>query len=148
MNALELSQSPIEIPKQFYEVRYDGKCYPGAPAVRGLIGGANCQRYAYEFVPAFGYAIPDLRSSSLWADTAHTATVEQPETFDLVLLNGKPGPWGAHVGVYLGKRLVLHLCKKIGIPAIESLGSLMQRPKYCYLVDFKRILKNRNLERA
>jgi hypothetical protein len=79
---------------------------------------------------------------------AHTATVEQPEPFDLVLLNGKPDPWGAHVGVYLGKRLVLHLCKKIGIPAIESLGSLMQRPKYRYLIGFKRILKNRNLERA
>ena len=146
--ALELSQSPSEIPNQFYEVRYDGKCYPGAPGVRGLTRGANCQHYAYEFVRAFGYAIPDLRSSGLWADTAHTATVEQPEPFDLVLLNGKPDPWGAHVGVYLGQRLVLHLCKKIGIPAIESLESLMQRPKYCHLIGFKRILMNRNFERA
>ena len=146
--ALELSQSPIEIPNQFYKVRYDGKCYPGAPGVRGLTRGANCQHYAYEFVRAFGYAIPDLRSSGLWADAAHTATVEQPEPFDLVLLNGKPAPWGAHVGVYLGQRLVLHLCKKIGIPAIECIESLMQRPKYRYLIGFKRILKNRNLERA
>jgi hypothetical protein len=103
--ASELSQSPIEIPKRFCKVRYDGKHYPGAPGVRGLMGGANCQHYAYEFVRAFGYAIPDLRSSGLWVDIAHTATVERPEPLDLVPLNGKPDPWGAHVGVYLGQRL-------------------------------------------
>jgi lipoprotein Spr len=146
--ALELSKSPIEIPEHFHKVRYDGKCYPGAPGVRGLMGGANCQRYAYEFVRAFGYTIPNLRSSGLWVDTAHTVTVEQPEPFDLVLLNGKPDPWGAHVGVYLGKNLVLHLSKKIGIPAIESLESLMQIPKYRYLIGLKRILINRSLESA
>ena len=83
---------------------------------------------------AFGYTIPDLRSSGLWADKVHTATVEQAEPFDLVLLNVKPNPWGAHVGVCLGKRLVLYLCKKIGVPAIESIESLMQRTKYRYLI--------------
>jgi murein DD-endopeptidase / murein LD-carboxypeptidase len=145
---LDLSQSPIEISERFYQVCYNGKCYPGAPGVRGLVAGANCQQFAYEFVRASGYTIPALRSSGLWADTAHSATVEQPEPFDLVLLNGKPDPWGAHVGVYLGKRLVLHLCKKIGVPAIESLESLMERPKYRYLIGFKRILMNRNLEGA
>lgn len=143
MNArseLDLSLSPIEIPKRFRKVRYNGKHYPGAPGVRGLVGGANCQQYAYEFVRAFGYAIPALRSSGLWADTAHTTTVARPEPFDLVLLNGKPEPWGAHVSVYLGKGLVLHLCKKIGVPAIESIDSLTKRPKYRYLIGFKRIL--------
>jgi murein DD-endopeptidase / murein LD-carboxypeptidase len=151
MNAgseLDLSLSPIEIPKQFYRVRYNGKCYPGAPGVRGLRAGANCQHYAYEFVRASGYTIPALRSSGLWADTVHTATVEQAEPFDLVLLNSKMDPWGAHVGVYLGQHLVLHLCKKIGVPAIESIESLMQRPKYHYLIGFKRILRNRNHEIA
>ena len=144
---LELSKFPIEIPERFHKVRYDGKCYPGAPGVRGLRGGANCQHYAYEFVRAFGYTIPNLRSSGLWVDSAYTVTVEQPEPFDLVLLNGKPDPWGAHVGVYLGKHLILHLSKKIGIPAIESLKSLMQIPKYRYLIGFKRILKKQNLEK-
>ena len=110
--AIELSQSPIEIPQRFYKVCYDGKHYPGAPGVRGLVGGANCQQYAYEFVRAFGYVIPALRSSGLWTDTAHTASVDRPEPFDLVLLSGKPDAWGAHVGVYLGKCLVLHLSKR------------------------------------
>jgi murein DD-endopeptidase / murein LD-carboxypeptidase len=84
------------------------------------------------------------RSSRLWADTLHTAMVEKAQPFDLVLLNSKLDPWGAHVGVYLGQRLVLHLSKRIGVPAIESLESLMQRPKYHYLIGFKRILRNRN----
>jgi murein DD-endopeptidase / murein LD-carboxypeptidase len=145
---LDLSLSPIEIPKRFHRVRYNGKCYPGAPGVRGVTAGANCQQYAYEFVRAFGYTIPDLRSSGLWVDKVHTATVEQAEPFDLVLLNAKPNPWGAHVGVCLGKRLVLHLCKKIAVPAIESLESLTQRLEYHYLIGFKRILMNRNRERA
>jgi murein DD-endopeptidase / murein LD-carboxypeptidase len=143
MNArseLDLSLSPLEIPKRFRRVRYNGKCYPGAPGVRGVRAGANCQQYAYEFVRAFGFTIPDLRSSGLWADVAHTATVELPQPFDLVLLNGKPNPWGAHLGVYLGNSLVLHLCKKIGAPAIESIESLTQRPKYRCLIGFKRIL--------
>jgi murein DD-endopeptidase / murein LD-carboxypeptidase len=137
---LELSQSSIEIPKRFHKVPYDGKCYPGAPGVRGLTAGANCQHYAYEFVRAFGFLIPNLRSSGLWADAAHTAAVKQPKPFDLVLVNGKPDPWGAHVGVYLGEHLVLHLCKKIGVPAVESLESLIQIPTYRNLVGFKRIL--------
>jgi lipoprotein Spr len=143
---LDLSQSPIKIPGRFYQVRYNGACYPGAPGVRGLERGANCQQYAYELVRAFGYTIPDLRSSSLWADNAHTAVPERPEPFDLVLLHIKLDAWGAHVEVYLGKRLVLHLSKKIGRPAIESLESLMQRPQYRYLIGFKRVLINRERE--
>jgi murein DD-endopeptidase / murein LD-carboxypeptidase len=122
--------------------------YPGARGVRGPAGGSNGQQYAYEFVGAFAYAIPALRSSGLWADTAHTATVERPEPFDLLLLNGKPDPWAAPVGVYLGKRLVLHLYKKIGVPAVESIESLTLRPEYHYLIGFKRILMNRNPERT
>ena len=56
--------------------------------------------------------------------------------------------WGAHVGVCLGNGLVLHLCKKIGVPAIESIESLTQRPKYRCLIGFKRILMERNVESA
>ena len=139
----DLSQSPITIPAHFYQVRYDRRRYPGAPGVHGLTGGANCQQYAQEFLRAFGYQIPDFRSSDLWADTAHTVVCESPEPFDLVLLNDKPDPWGAHLGVYLGNRLVLHLSQTIGQPAIEPLELLTQRAQYRCLIGFKRVLVRR-----
>jgi hypothetical protein len=73
---------PIEIPRRFQQVRYDHERYPGAPRVSGVVGGANCQQYAYEFLRAFGYAIPDFRSSNLWADTAHSEFSKRPNPFD------------------------------------------------------------------
>jgi murein DD-endopeptidase / murein LD-carboxypeptidase len=137
---LDLAQSPIKIPDRFYEVRYNHERYPGAPGVRGFLGGANCQYYAYEFLRAFGYKVPDFRSSELWADTTHTAISKCPEPFDLVLVHNKPDPWGAHAGVYLGDCLVLHLSQKIGAPAIEPLWLLAQRAEYRCLIGFKRVL--------
>jgi murein DD-endopeptidase / murein LD-carboxypeptidase len=87
----ELSQSPIKIPERFHQVLYNYDRYPGAPGVRGLVGGANCQQYAYEFLREFGYTIPDFRSSDLWEDTKHTGVVsELPQAFDLVLVNDNP----------------------------------------------------------
>jgi murein DD-endopeptidase / murein LD-carboxypeptidase len=136
---LDLSRSPIKIPERFLKVLYDEKRYPGAPGVRGVTQGANCQQYAYEFVRAFGFSIPDLRSSDLWVDTAHTHVAKQPKPFDLVLVHNAPISWGAHVGVYLGKGLILHLSKRIGAPAIESVQSMMCRVDYRYLLGFKRI---------
>ena len=96
----------------------------------GVMGGANCQLYAYEFLREFGYMIPGFRSSDLWADTVHTVVSTRPEPFDLVLVNDNPDPWGAHVGIYLGHGAVLHLSQKFGVPAIESLESLMQKAEY------------------
>lgn len=58
---------------------------------------------------------------------AHTGFVKRPKPFDLVLVHKVPDPWGAHVAVYLGRGLVLHLSKKIGEPVIESLQSMMLR---------------------
>jgi murein DD-endopeptidase / murein LD-carboxypeptidase len=136
---LDLSQSPIKIPERFYHVCYDQERYPGAPGVQDLVGGANCQHYAYEFLRAFGYRIPDFRSSDLWADPAHTVVAPCPEPFELVLVHHQPDPWGAHVGVYLGKRLVLHLSQKIGVPALEPLELLTQRAQYRCLIGFKRV---------
>jgi NlpC/P60 family len=139
---LDLSRSPIRIPERFQQVLYDPKRYPGAPGVRGVEGGANCQQYAYEFVRAFGFTIPDFRCSDLWADTAHTHLSDRPKPFDLVLVHNPPIAWGAHVGVYLGNGFVLHLSKKIGAPAIESVQSMMRRAEYRCLLGFKRILAN------
>jgi cell wall-associated NlpC family hydrolase len=137
---LDLSQAPIKIPERFHEIRYDPERYPGATRVRALVGGANCQQYAYEFLREFGFTIPDFRSSELWADTVHTVVSKRPEPFDLVLVHDKPDPWSAHAGVYLGNGLVLHLSQNIGVPAIESLKSLTQRAQYRYLIGFKRLL--------
>jgi murein DD-endopeptidase / murein LD-carboxypeptidase len=139
---LDLSQSPIKIPERFQRVPYNGKRYPGAPGIQGIEGGANCQQYAYEFVRAFGYELPDFRYTALWKDVVHTEFAERPKPFDLVLVHKAPDPWGAHVGVYLGRGLVLHLSKKIGEPAIESLQSITGRAQYRYLIGFKRILAN------
>ena len=144
---LDLSRSPIKIPERFRKVLYDPKRYPGASGVQGIEGGANCQQYAYEFVRAFGFTIPDFRSSDLWADTAHTRLSKRPKPFDLVLAHNAPIVWGAHVGVYLGNGLVLHLSKKIGSPAIESVQSMMRRAEYRYLLGFKRILTTQTLNR-
>jgi len=140
---LDLSLSPINIPERFKKVLYDNNRYPGAPGVQGVARGANCQQYAYELVRAFGFAIPDFRSSDLWADNAHTQFSKRPKRFDLVLVHNVPDPWGAHVGVYVGNDLVLHLSKKIGSPAIESIQSIMRRAQYRYLLGFKRILMRR-----
>src|ERR1700757_3112860 len=71
----ELSQSPIKIPERFHQVLYNYDRYPGAPGVRGFVGGANCQQYAYEFLREFGYTIPDFRSSDLWEDTKPTGVI-------------------------------------------------------------------------
>jgi len=136
---LDLSLSPINIPERFQKVLYDHKRYPGAPGLQGVARGANCQRYAYEFVRAFGFVIPDYRSSELWADTAHSKFSKRPKRFDLVLVHNVPEVWGAHVGVYLGNGHVLHLSKKIGAPAIESLQSMMRRAQYRFLLGFKRV---------
>jgi murein DD-endopeptidase / murein LD-carboxypeptidase len=94
----DLARSPIKIPERFQKVPYDQKRYPGAPGVRGVAVGANCQQYAYEFVRAFGFTIPELRSSDLWADTTHTRFPKRPKPFDLVLVHNAPISWGAHVG--------------------------------------------------
>jgi len=87
-------------------------------------------------------------ASDLWADTAHTRLSKRPKPFDLVLAHNAPIVWGAHVGVYLGNGLVLHLSKKIGSPAIESVQSMMHRAEYRYLLGFKRILTTQTLNRS
>jgi murein DD-endopeptidase / murein LD-carboxypeptidase len=134
---LDLSQSPIKIPERFHQVRYNHDRYPG---VRGLVGDANCQQYAYEFLREFGYTIPHFRSSDLWEDTEHTVVSKLPEAFDLIFVNDKPDSWGAHIGVCLGNEAVLHLSQKIGMPAIERIASLTERRQYRYLIGFKRVL--------
>lgn len=134
MPQVDLSASPLPIPPRFHGVPYNGALYPGAPGAAGLEGGANCQRFAYELIRHYGRAIPDFRSSELWADTAYTCIAEELAPLDLVLFHKMPSAWGAHVGVYLGEGLVIHLSKQIGLPAIWTFADFAQRPVYfCYI---------------
>ncbi len=139
MLQIPLSASPLPIPAHFHAVRYNGARFPGAPG-RGLEDGANCQRFAYEFVRHYGRAIPDFRSSGLWEDTEYTARTETLEPLDLLLFNKTRKPWGAHVGVYLGEGLIVHLAKQIALPAIWSFACFLRRPEYACYIGAKRVL--------
>lgn len=132
----------IELPDAYWDVRYVGARYPGAPAVRerpGLSAGANCQLFAYEVLRHFGLCPPELRSSALWADTTVTQRVTVPRPLDLVLVNSTRDPWGAHVGVWAGDDQVLHLCGEVGKPAVWTMSMFEARPSYRELVGFKRV---------
>jgi hypothetical protein len=47
--------------------------------------------------------------------------------------------YGAHMGVYLGDGLLLHLSRQIDAPAIETLGEIQSREQYRHLVGFKTV---------
>ena len=75
-----MSTNPVDaLPgsARFHQVLYNHERYPGAPGVRGLVGDANCQQYAYEFLREFGYTkdswVPALVS---WVGTA-AKSIEQ-----------------------------------------------------------------------
>jgi hypothetical protein len=135
---LDLAESPFPIPERFHAVRYNGARYPGTGG--GLELGANCQKFAYEFIRHFGYEIADFRSSGLWEDTAYTRALgdsEELKALDLVLFNRNREAWGAHVGVSLGGGLVLHLSKGVGGPAIWHLDRFAGCLEYACLIGAK-----------
>lgn len=136
--AMNLERSPMVVPPRFHDVLFNFDRYPGALGVQGLEGGANCQLYAYEFLREHGFSIGELRSSNLWEDTEYTFEVPDPVPFDLAMVHDKPEAWGAHVHVCVGNNLFLHLSRRIGKPAVESLEEVMARPYYQYLIGFKR----------
>lgn len=138
---LDLSRSPIEVPRFLRDVPYNAHNFPGsAAAVGGVEGGANCQQFAYSFLRHYGFVVPDFRSSDLWEDTRHTKVSRRMMPFDLVLVNGEPRSFGAHVGVCVGGDLVLHLSRQIGVPAIERLAELQRREEYRFLIGSKKVV--------
>lgn len=140
---MDFRDSPIPIPEEFWDVRYNADHFPGAPTVRGVDGGANCQQYAYTVLRHFGFIIPDFRSSDLWEDRLYTQIATSAAPFDLVLVHNRPDSYGAHVGLLIGNGLVLHLSRQIGAPAIEALEGLQPREQYRHLVGFKTVLTRR-----
>jgi lipoprotein Spr len=127
----------IEIPERFWDAVYNGAHFPGAPGASGLEGGANCQQFAYELLRQFGRAIPDFRSSELWADDAYTAVASDLRPLDLLLFNDKPDPFGAHVAVYLGGERAIHLCQAVGRPEVWTLEQFRAMPRYAVFIGAK-----------
>jgi cell wall-associated NlpC family hydrolase len=89
----------------------------------------------------FGVIVPPFRSSQLWEDEEHTQVVKvkELEPLDLLLVNDTNNSWGAHVAVYLGDDMVIHLSKKNGGPSICPLNELRLEPKYKVFIGAKRI---------
>lgn len=131
----------IEIPPRFWEVVYNGEHFPGAPGVRGLEGGANCQQFAYELLRHHGLTIPDFRSSELWADDAYTTLVHDLQPLDLLLFNDKPESFGAHVALYLGDERAIHLCRAVGRPVVWTLAEFRASPRYAVFIGAKRCMR-------
>jgi cell wall-associated NlpC family hydrolase len=129
----------LSIPAAFFDTTYDGRRYPGAPGVRGLDGGANCQLFAYELLRSFGLEISDFRSSELWSDGDETERVDDLQPLDLLLFNATGDSFGAHVAVHVGDGKAVHLCKRVGKPAIWPLSAFAALPEYRVFIGAKRV---------
>ena len=126
------------LPIRFRAVPYDGSRIPDGR--HDLLGGANCQRYAYAVLAHFGVDLPPWRSSELWADNDRTQVVFVFEPLDLLLFSRDAEPFGAHVAVYAGAGQALHLAKSVGEPAMWSLAEFAAREEYRVLIGAKRAL--------
>jgi len=116
-------------------VPYRGECFPA----RDIVAGANCQAFAYALLRHFGRAISDFRSSDLWDDVRETERVRDLEPLDLLLFNRTADPYGAHVGVWLGEGRVIHLAKRVGLPAVWPLERFAREPGYEVVIGAKRV---------
>jgi len=100
--------------------------------------GANCQLYAYAVIALFDRHVPPHRSSELWEEPGlEHVSVNDMANLDLVLFNGTMNPWGAHVAVVIGDRL-LHLSQEIGSPAIWEWKDFAERERYREIVGIVR----------
>lgn len=128
-----------QLPDSFWRARYDGDRDPCAGPPEGVEHGANCQRFAYEVLRFFGREVPALRSSELWADDQFSERVDEPEPLDLILFAGSADSFGAHIGVHVDERRVLHLCEEVGTPVVWTLDQFASRDRYSVTVGIKRI---------
>jgi len=130
----------IKLPTKFKNVKYNALRIPGVKNQSNLNLGANCQLYAYEFLRYFGKHPPELRSSELWTDTKYTEKITEFKFLDLMLYNETEESYGAHVGVYIGNDMILHLSKEIGYPVIQEHKEMMLNRKYSYFIGAKRVI--------
>ncbi|MEN0061236.1 MAG: hypothetical protein AAGA48_03745 [Myxococcota bacterium] len=130
------------LPEPLRAMRYRGSVHPGAlsrpQAPEEWPAAANCQVFAYRLVDWHGRRVPWLRSSELWEDREDTVLVTQMQALDLVLLHRTPEAWGAHVAVAIDDTHVVHLARRPGHPEVRTLASLLEDPRYRYLIGIKR----------
>jgi hypothetical protein len=107
----------------------------------GLVGGANCQLFAYEVLEHFGLRAPPLRSGELWADRDSTVRVETAQPLDLLLFGATDDAYGAHIGVWAGAEEILHLCAEVGRPAVWGPADFAARERYRVVIGIKRVIK-------
>lgn len=112
---------------------------PGSDNQSDLTFGANCQVFAYELLRVNGLNVPNDRSSELWADQNYSKEVTEFQPLDIMMYNNKPESYGAHVGVYVGDGMVLHLSLENGSPREEAHNDMLRNPKYACFIGAKRI---------
>lgn len=126
-----------------WETRYDGRVHPGSVPRPDVAdpwpAAANCQVFAYVLLAHHGRRAPWVRSSELWSDESATFVVDRPEPLDLVLIHHRPDAYGAHVAVAVDEHRVVHLARIPGRPEVRDLSELLDDPRYCCLVGFKRV---------
>lgn len=127
----------LDIPRQFLTIRFDYDRHPRS-AEFDFNQGANCQLYAYALLRHFGVEVPPFRSSELWEDEMHTRKVSELQPLDLLLFNRTDHPWGAHVAVHIGDERVIHLSRKVGVPAIAAVEEMLLQPEYRIFIGAKR----------
>lgn len=140
----EVTRPPrFRVPPEFYHIPYNGKMHPGAPAVRGLTMGANCQQFAFELLRFNGLQISNFRSSELWADRLETMVANAPfEPGDLLLFNSSPTSWGAHVAVAIDSDSAVHLAWHIGNPVNWLITDFKKEDRYRCFIGAKRLVRN------
>jgi hypothetical protein len=141
--AIESWSRPLgEWPVNVWSVPYELLAGPSGGGPESWLDGSNCQRFAYGVLNLFGLNCPPLRSSNLWEEESVTKVVDRPTPLDLVFFGASPDPYGAHLGVWMAPDEILHLCSEVGVPAVWSMEEFAERPRYKWVIGFKRITRD------
>ena len=121
------------------DIQYNGKIIPNGKEHDLLVSGANCQVFAYQLLRDHGKYVPELRSSELWADQDYSEVVTgNYQALDIAFFNKTSEAWGAHVGVFMNDREILHLAKKEGNPVVWTIQQFLMSPLYRVMLGAKR----------
>lgn len=130
----------LALPLYFFDSFYDGECHPLSDKCDGIENGANCQYYVFEILRYFGKTVQNQRSSELWSDTVCTERTDTIELLDIVFFNKTSDPYGAHIGICVGKDRFLHLAKEIGYPTVWNMDDFLQRDIYKVFIGAKKVM--------